>query len=87
MAFQRADLHGNGSGKDSRSNGGNLWTYRPTNGDSLAAVRTADYFLPFQSGLEVGDGIFIFVGTTIGLSAVSVSIKTSIQLSTLTVTA
>ena len=88
MAFQREDLHGNGSGRDSRDNGGNLWVYRPTNGDSLATIRTADYFLPFQEGLEVGDLMLIVATlTTIGLSSISTSVKTSIQLSTLTVTA
>ncbi len=97
MAFQRNNMRANGSGKNSLDEdltlnppvpiGGNLWVYRPTNGDDLAAVRTANYFLPFQEGLSVGDVILLVTSSIIiGISNVSVSNKTTLTLTTLVVT-
>ena len=47
MAFERDFMHANGSGKDNKSTGGNDWTYRPENGDSLATIRAVNYFNSF----------------------------------------
>ena len=64
MPFEREAIHANGSGKSNLDNGGNLWVYSPTNGDSLATIEGANFFLPFQEALEVNDLILIAIGSS-----------------------
>jgi len=81
MPFQREAIHANGSGKSNLDNGGNLWVYSPTNGDSLATIEGANFFLPFQEALEVNDLILIAIGSsTLTHSAVSVSNATTLTI-------
>lgn len=81
MPFQREAIHANGSGKSNLDNGGNMWVYSPTNGDSLLTIQGANFFLPFQEALEVNDLILIAIGsTTLTHSAVSVSNATTVTI-------
>jgi len=84
MPFQREAMHANGSGKSNLDNGGNLWVYSPTNGDSLVTIRGTNFFLPFVDALEVNDIILVVIGSaTLSHEAVSVSIDTSVVITPL----
>lgn len=97
MPFQRQNMHANGSGKSNLDRdltvtpqvplGGNIWVYRPTNGDDIGTIQGANFFLPFFEGLGVGDLIVIVPSTSaIYFSNVLVSNKLTVTTSILTPT-
>lgn len=59
------------------SNGPTLWTY--ADGDTLAAIDAADYFLLDIDKLQVGDFIFIAATDGYGISVVNANNGTAID--------
>lgn len=59
------------------SNGPTLWSY--ADGDNLADIDAADYFLLDIDKLQVGDFIFIAAGDGYGISVVNANSGTAID--------
>ena len=80
MAFQRKAMRAR-TGQDADPGGGGVWIYEPTNGDSLATVEGANFFLDFQEALPVGATILVIIGTTTyNFEAVTVSNRTTLTI-------
>jgi hypothetical protein len=89
--FVRDFMHANGSGKSNLDNGGNIWTYQGRDGvDNLAALRAADFFLPFAEALQVGDIINLVAmsaTSALGISQVTTKTSETVLITTMAVTA